>query len=226
MKSSRFFSSIKSTFLIMAAVWGGFLLQAMPFFNTSSWGIIPRYTESWKGIFTAPLMHGGWDHILSNSVPMTVLLLMLFYFYRKIALASLVLIWSLTGAAVWFLARGNSVHIGASGVIYGLVAFIFWNGIFRRDLKSIILLLIVTVLYSGMLYGILPTQPGVSWESHLYGGLVGILVAYFMRGFDVKEYDDIELTEHKPLTEAEKEFYFDKDVFDKSLSERKNEREY
>ncbi len=223
MKSNRLFPAIKNTFFIMAAVWGGFLLQAMPFFNTTAWGIVPRFTESWKGIFTSPLMHGGWDHIISNSAPMIVLLLMLFYFYRKIAWASLILIWVLTGSAVWFLARGNSVHIGASGVIYGLVAFIFWNGIFRRDLKSIILLLIVTILYSGMLYGVLPTQPGVSWESHLYGGLVGILVSYIMRGFDIKEHDDIELVEHKPISEGDKEYYFNRDLFDRRLSEREEE---
>ena len=99
MKSNRLFPAIKNTFFIMAAVWGGFLLQAMPFFNTTAWGIVPRYSESWKGIFTSPLMHGGWDHIISNSAPMIVLLLMLFYFYRKIAWASLILIWVLTGSA-------------------------------------------------------------------------------------------------------------------------------
>jgi membrane associated rhomboid family serine protease len=208
----------------MLAVWLGFLVQAFPFFNTTAWGIIPRYTESLRGILTAPLMHGGWEHILSNSVPMAVLLLMLFYFYRKIAWLSLGLIWILTGVAVWFLARGHSVHIGASGVIYGLVAFVFWNGIFRRDLKSIVLLLIVTVLYSGMLYGILPNQPGVSWESHLYGGLVGILVAYLMRGFDVKEQDDLEFQEPTTLEEGSKEYYFDREIFEKKLEERERSR--
>ncbi|MEP7266961.1 MAG: rhomboid family intramembrane serine protease [Saprospiraceae bacterium] len=220
MKSNRLVSSVRNTFYIMAAIWIGFLFQAFPFFNTTNWGIIPRYTESLKGILTAPLMHGGWEHIISNSVPMAVLLMMLFYFYRKIAWASLVLIWTLTGLAVWFLARGNSVHIGASGVIYGLVAFVFWNGIFRRDLKSIILLLVVIILYSGMLYGILPNQPGVSWESHLYGGLVGILVAYVMRRFDVKEYDDIELQQPAAIDEGQKEYYFDRDIFEKSLKQK------
>ena len=90
-------------------------------------------------------------------------------------------------------------------------------------MKSIILLLIVTILYSGMLYGVLPTQPGVSWESHLYGGLVGILVSYILRGFDIKEHDDIELVEHKPISEGDKEYYFNRDLFDKRLSEREEE---
>ena len=204
----------------MAAIWLGFLLQAMPFFNTSAWGIIPRYTGNLKGILTAPFMHGGWSHILSNSAPMAVLCMMLFYFYRKIAWVSYILIHVLCGFAVWMFARGSTVHIGASGVIYGLVAFIFWNGIFRKDIKSIILLLIVTILYSGMLYGIVPNQPGISWESHLFGGLVGILVAYIMRGYDVKEHDDIEIETPKAISESDKEYYFEKDIFDKALRER------
>ncbi len=220
MKSSRLGFSIRNTLYLLGAMWVGFLFQALPFFYTPNWGIIPRYTQSLKGILTAPFMHGSWSHIISNSAPMAVLSMMLFYFYRKIAWTSYILIHLLCGLAVWALARGSSVHIGASGVIYGLVAFIFWNGIFRKDLKSIILLLVVTVLYSGMLYGIVPNQPGISWESHLFGGIVGIFVAYMMRRYDIKEYDDIEMQTAKPQSEADKEYYFDKDVFDRSLRER------
>ena len=220
MKSGRLSFAVRNTIYIMAAIWGAFVLQQLPFFNTAAWGIIPRYTDNLKGVLTAPLMHGGWSHIVSNSAPMVVLLLMLFYFYRKIAWLSLTLIWVLTGLAVWLFARGTSVHIGASGVIYGLVAFVFWNGIFRRDLKSIVLLLIVTILYSGMLYGVLPNQPGVSWESHLFGGLVGIVVAYLMRGFNVKEDDDLEMHSPASLSEGEKSNYFDQGTFEKTLRER------
>ncbi|MBK6389557.1 MAG: rhomboid family intramembrane serine protease [Saprospiraceae bacterium] len=220
MKSSRIVFSIRNTLFVLGAMWIGFLIQALPFFNTTNWGIIPRYTESLKGILTAPLMHGGWSHILSNSAPMAVLCLMLFYFYRKIAWISFSLIYFLCGLSVWLFARSSAVHIGASGVVYGLVAFIFWNGIFRKDLKSIILLLIVTILYSGMLYGIVPSQPGISWESHLFGGIMGILVAFMMRRFEIREDDDIELQTPKPLSEADKEYYFEKDIFDQKLKER------
>lgn len=224
MKMSRIGYSIRNTLYILAAMWIGFFIQALPFFNTSHWGIIPRFTGSLKGILTAPLMHGDWAHLISNSAPMAVLGMMLFYFYRKIAWMSFGLIYLLCGFAVWMFARGSSVHIGASGVIYGLVAFIFWNGIFRRDLKSIILLLIVTLLYSGMMFGILPNQPGISWESHLFGGLVGILVAYVMRSFSIREEDDLDLDTPKPLDEADKEYYFERDIFEKSLKEKERER--
>lgn len=221
---SRIGYSIRNTIYILLAMWVGFFIQALPFFNTSHWGIIPRYTGSLKGILTAPFMHGDWAHLLSNSAPMAVLGMMLFYFYRKIAWVSYTLIHVLTGTAVWFFARGASVHIGASGVIYGLVAFIFWNGIFRRDLKSIILLMIVTILYSGMMFGVLPNQPGISWESHLYGGLVGIIVAYALRRFSIKEDDDLELDPPQQITEGDKEYYFDRDVFEKTLKEKEDQR--
>lgn len=225
MKQSRVGNSIRNTLLILSAIWIGFFIQNLPFFNTYRWGIIPRYPESLKGIITAPLMHGDWAHLLSNSAPMVVLSMMLFYFYRKIAWVSFILIWILCGLAVWLFARGSSVHIGASGVIYGLVAFIFWNGIFRRDLKSIILLLVVTILYSGMMFGILPNQPGISWESHLFGGIVGIFIAYFMRRFSIREEDDVELESPKPLSEGDKEYYFQRDVFEKTLRERRDRLE-
>jgi hypothetical protein len=75
-----------------------------------------------------------------------------------------------------------------------------------------------------MLYGVIPNQPGISWESHLFGGLVGILVAYIMRGYDIKEHDDIEIQTYKPLSEGDKEYYFDKDVFDKALKDREKQQ--
>jgi len=221
---SRIGNSIRNTLYILAAMWIGFFIQALPFFNTSHWGIIPRYNGSLKGILTAPLMHGDWAHLLSNSAPMAVLGMMLFYFYRKIAWVSYFLIHVFCGLAVWLFARGGAVHIGASGVIYGLVAFIFWNGIFRRDLKSIILLLIIIILYSGMMFGILPNQPGISWESHLFGGLVGILIAYVMRSYSIKEEDDLELETPKRMNEGDKEYYFDRDIFDKTIKEKEERR--
>jgi len=165
-------------------------------------------------------MHGDWAHLISNSAPMAVLGMMLFYFYWKIAWVSYILIYTLCGLAVWLFARGSAVHIGASGVIYGLVAFIFWNGIFRRDLKSIILLLIVTILYSGMMFGILPNQPGISWESHLLGALAGIALAWYYKN-DIEE-DEVP---EPPMEEEEKEYFLRRDAFEVTMAERERDRE-
>ncbi len=134
------------------------------------------------------------------------------------------LIYFLTGTAVWLFARPVS-HIGASGVVYGLVAFIFWNGIFRRSLRSIILAGIVMLLYSGMFMGVLPDQEGISWESHLLGSLVGIFVAYFFKA-DLEEEEEEKATD--PFADertTEKRPYLPVDVFEKTKSQRAWEAE-
>jgi len=93
-----------------------------------------------------------------------------------VGMTSFFMIYIITGFSVWLFGR-SVYHIGASGVVYGLISFIFWSGVFRRNLKSIVLALIVIILYSGYLGGIVPNKEGISWESHLLGGIVGIVVA-------------------------------------------------
>jgi len=145
---------------------------------------------------------------------------MCLFFYRKVAFSSIFLIYLLTGIGVWAFGRAHVFHIGASGVVYGLVSFVFWTGIFRRNLKSVVLALMVTILYSGYFLGILPNQEGISWESHLIGGIVGILVAFLFK-------NSIEIDEHKEdpwLNEDEKPDYFlPRDIFEKTKEERKRE---
>ncbi|MEK7256482.1 MAG: rhomboid family intramembrane serine protease, partial [Bacteroidota bacterium] len=143
-------------------------------------------------------------------------------FYRRVGVRSMIMIYVLTGVAVWLFGR-RVYHIGASGVVYGLVSFVFWSGVFRRSLKSIILALIVTFLYSSYFLGILPNQDGISWESHLLGGLVGIFAAYWYK-------EEIELDEQKqaPSWEAEQppdaKYFLERDVFEKSKAEREQEQ--
>ena len=152
----------------------------------ASYGIFPRETDGLIGIFTSPLIHGSWEHLLSNSAPLFVTTTIIHFFYKRVALSSFFFIYFLTGASVWMFGR-SVYHIGASGVVYGLVSFIFWSGVFRRNIKSIVLALVVLILYSGYLSGILPTQEGISWESHLLGGIVGIIVAYLFKGLIEKD---------------------------------------
>ncbi len=133
------------------------------------------------------------------------------------AWASFVFIYLLTGFSVWLFGR-SVYHIGASGVVYGLVSFIFWSGIFRRNIKSIVLALIVTILYSGYLQGIVPFQEGISWESHLLGGIVGIIVAFLFKGI-------IEQDEEQPDPWAnestDQEYYLARDTFEMTKEERR-----
>ncbi len=188
--------------------------------DPGNWGIFPRRLWGLRGVVTAPLAHGSWEHLISNSVPLFVLTSLSLYFYKRVALRAFWLIYFMTGVAVWLLGR-SVIHIGASGVVYGLVAFIFWNGIFRRSLRSIVLAVIVLMLYSGMFMGILPDQEGISWESHLLGSLSGIFAAFWFR--DELEEEEIEAP---PQWDAEEERYFlPRDAFEKTKAQRAWEAE-
>lgn len=156
------------------------IVQFILFADFGNLGIHPRDTTSLFGILTSPLIHGNWEHLLSNSLPMLILGILLFVIYDRIAIWVWLLNYILTGTLVWLLAR-DSYHIGASGLIYGLASFLFFIGFFRMDIKSIAISSGVAIFYGGMVWGILPIQPGVSWESHLFGGIIGVALAYLFR---------------------------------------------
>lgn len=151
-----------------------FRVDAVPF------GIHPRDLSALPGILFCPLVHGSWEHLLSNTIPLLILGTVLFLIYDKIALKVWWLNYFLTGSLVWLFAR-DSYHIGASGIIYGLASFLLFSGFFRMDIRSIAIASAVAIFYGGMVWGILPIQPGVSWESHLSGGIVGLLLAFLFR---------------------------------------------
>ncbi len=175
-------------------------------------GVYPRDISGLRGILLSPLIHADLRHLLSNTVPLFLLTVTLLAFYPRAGWRAFWLIYLLTGMAVWLFAR-PVYHIGASGVVYGLVAFIFWTGIFRRSLKAIVLTLIVTLLYSGYMAGILPNQEGISWESHLLGGLVGIFVAWWFR--DMVEEDENDGTPEAEDAASHPQYFLPRDTFDR-----------
>lgn len=157
--------------------------------STYRLGILPRNLSGLIGVFTSPLIHGGFSHLISNTAPLIVMGLGIFYFYPKVAYKVFTIIYFGTGILVWIFAR-EVYHIGASGIIYGFVSFLFFSGIFRKDNRSIALALVVVFLYGGLIWGVLPVEKGVSWESHLFGALVGIVPAFIFRKVDPpKKYD-------------------------------------
>jgi membrane associated rhomboid family serine protease len=213
--------SVLALFMLMVH-----LHQSLLDWDPGAFGIMSRRAWGLRGVLTAPLVHGSWEHVFSNIFPLFFLLSLILFFYRKVALSAFLSIYLLTGLAVWLFARPVS-HIGASGVVYGLVAFVFWNGIFRRSVRSIVLAVIVMLLYSGMFMGILPRQEGISWESHLFGGLVGILVSYWFR--DVLEDEEADTpAPYDPFAAermAGKSYFLQQDVFDKTKVQRLAEAE-
>ena len=221
----RFRQSLLLPAILIAIIWLIQIYQAVSGNDLGVYGVYPRKVFGLRGIFFSPLIHSGWSHLISNTPPLFVLSAMILFFYKRVAYTSFFTIYILTGLAVWLFARDNAFHIGASGVIYGLVAFVFWNGIFRRNLKSIVLALIVVFYYGGMFVGIVPGQESnISWESHLLGGVVGILASFWFK-------NQIEIDERKPVYSWEREeaasdtYFLERDAFDKTKEERKREGE-
>jgi len=151
--------------------------------NLAYLGIFPRKISGLIGIITAPFIHADFNHLISNSIPLLLLGLGISYSYptssRKLFLA----VYVLHGLLVWIIAR-QAYHIGASGLVYGFVSFLFFSGIIRRDNRSIALALIVTFLYGGLTWGVLPIKAEISWEAHLFGALIGIVFAFIFRKAD------------------------------------------
>lgn len=148
--------------------------------DLTEYGILPLQPEGLKGIIFSPFIHGNYDHLLSNTIPFLVLSFALFYFYRNLAYRILFLIYILSGLCVWLGGR-DAYHIGASGIVYGLAFFLFFSGVFRKDANLLTIGIIVVFLYGSMFWGIFPIKPGISWESHLWGSMSGVALAWYYR---------------------------------------------
>ena len=161
-------------------MWVVFLSALVFRLDLHEWGVFPRTLDGIIGIFTSPFIHSDLSHITSNTIPFLVVGTGLFYFYKLIAWRVFMMIYLLTGFWVWLAAR-PSFHVGASGLIYGLVCFMFFSGLLRKDTRLLAISLLVTFLYGSMVWGILPVDQTVSWESHLFGSAAGIFAAIYYR---------------------------------------------
>jgi membrane associated rhomboid family serine protease len=215
----KFIKSIQLPIIAVAVLW---IIHLFQFSSDGGLGFLGVYPRSFKGIigiFTSPFIHGSFSHLFSNSAPLFFAGSLIFFFYSKVALRSIFWIYLLTGISVWLFAR-PVYHIGASGVVYGLISFIFWNGVFRRNMKSIVLSLVVTVLYSGYILGIAPNQEGISWESHLFGAIVGAIVSFAYK-VDIED-DEKEIPvvwNDEPV-----KYFLPRDIFLMTKEERRLER--
>jgi len=152
--------------------------------NLNEYGLYPLEAKGILGIFTAPLLHADLSHLFANSIPLLVLGALLFYFYKEMAWMILILLYLITGIWVWTFARGGAAHIGASGVIYGLAAFLFFSGIIRKEPALMVITLLVAFLYGSLIWGIFPEffpHQHISWESHFMGLLAGLVLAIYYR---------------------------------------------
>jgi membrane associated rhomboid family serine protease len=155
-------------------------------------GVFPANVHGLWGILFAPLIHGSWNHLASNSFALLLLGTALLYGYPRAARPVLLFIYFMSGIGVWLFAR-HSYHLGASGLTHGMMFFIFTTGILRGDRLSIALSLIVFFLYGGMVWTIFPQEAGISYESHFFGAAAGVVAAFLFRDRDplppVKTYE-------------------------------------
>jgi membrane associated rhomboid family serine protease len=195
------FESFFIPILFLVVIWIVFGLQFLGFFQ-ECYGIIPHDTNTLKGILFAPIFHADLEHIVNNSAVISVLLFLSFLFYQKITYIILIFGWILSGLFVWMFPYvglfndGNlGCHIGASGLIYVFISFLFFSGIFRRNIQLMAISLLIVYLYGSAFWGIFPqelfstdpTATYISWETHLSGAVVGTGMSYFFKNYGPKK---------------------------------------
>ena len=175
----------------VAVIWLVQLLNWALDVGPDALGVRPREWAGLAGILFAPLLHDGFAHLIANSLPLLVLGTAMLYLYPNASRRVMPAVYLGPGLAVWLFARGG-VHVGASGLVYGLVSYIFVAGLLRRDRRAIATSLLVCFMYGALVWGVLPIQPRVSWETHLAAALIGAALAIVLRRLDLpprKRYD-------------------------------------
>lgn len=190
--NSRYRQSLLLAAAFIAGLWAIELLDRSFDLQLYRFGVYPQTAHGLAGILFAPLIHGSWYHLVSNSFALLLLGTALLYGYPRAAKPVLALVYIGSGIGVWLFARHN-YHFGASGLTHGVMFFIFTTGILRRDKLSVALALIVFLLYGNMVWTIFPQEPNISYESHFFGAVTGVLAAFLFRDRDplpaAKKYD-------------------------------------
>jgi membrane associated rhomboid family serine protease len=206
----KFRISLFISLSFVVVLWLVKIFEEYTLIDLTMLGVYPRKVSGLIGIITSPLIHANFSHLISNSIPLLVLMIFLFYAYTNSSFKVFFSVYFLSNILVWVFAR-EAYHIGASGIVYGLVTFLFFVGVFRRDTKSIGLSLLVIFMYGGLVWGILPTDPTISFEAHLSGAIVGLVAALVWRNADPMpekyewEYENDDEDDDVDMEEFEKE---------------------
>lgn len=209
----RFYISLVFPVIFVLIIWLIFILDQSLDLNLYFSGLFPRKISGLKGILFFPLIHGSLKHLIANTFPLLVLGTGLFYFYRDLSFRVFLISYLITGIGMWLFAR-PSYHIGASGLIYSLAGFLFLSGVLRRHIGLMAVSLIIVFEYGSLVWGIFPLEEKVSWEGHLIGLLVGLVIAIVYRKqgpqrialpWEREDYDDEDDSSDIPWDEFEVE---------------------
>ncbi len=206
----NFTLALKIALVMVGILWTILILDSVFGLGLAGFGLRPRRLDGLIGVFTAPLLHAGFEHLFSNSLPLLVSLTTVLYLYPNSALRVIPFIWLGSGLLGWVIGR-PSIHFGASGFVYGLLAYVFISGMLRLDMRSVAVSVMVWFLYGSMIWGVLPIRPNMSWELHLTGAILGVALAIYYRKWDtvpLKRYpweDDDSVPEWFPQRETKTE---------------------
>ncbi len=175
---NQIFGSSVVPFRLVFIMWLSFSVEFFYHIDLGFLGIFPRTFHGLLGIFFAPMIHGSLGHLISNTFPLLFLGTLLYFFYDRIGGTVFFNCYFITNVLVWLFSPRLSYHIGASGLIYGIGAFLILFGLLRQDFLSLVISLVIVLVYgSAFLYGVFPSDPRISWEAHLFGALTGAATA-------------------------------------------------
>lgn len=163
--------------VMIALQW---LSEIVDFFvdhKLDKYGVRPHQLVGLRGIAFAPFLHAGFGHLIGNTIPFAVLGVLIALGGLRQLLSVTVIVGVISGLGMWVFGSSNQVHIGASGVVFGFLAFLLARGVFAKNIRQILLGVLVAMVYGGMLWGVLPTSSGVSWQGHLFGAIGGVVAA-------------------------------------------------
>lgn len=194
----KLFHSLLYPFLFLFFIWLIKVIEFLGEYNLYEYGVYPRQPDTLlTGVLFMPLLHGDWQHLFSNSIAIGALGFMLVYFYRPLHFKIYFIIYFSSGIFTWLIGR-PSFHIGASGIVYGLVSFLFVSGIIRKHLGLMAVSAITVLSYGSIVWGVFPLVNHISWEGHLGGFISGITLAFLYRKSGPQKLEYIWKSKHIP----------------------------
>lgn len=223
-EKKKFLGSLVIPLIIVALMWLVKIVEASFGIDLGQYGLRPHTVRGLIGILTLPFLHGSWEHLISNSVPILVLGTALYYCYPTLANRVIFIIYLASGLITWCIGDPNSTHIGASALVYGLNLFLIASGFIRGNRMLIVVSLIMVFLYGSFIWGMIPSlaiPQNISWEGHLSGAIIGVLLAVFLRKegpqkemYHWEEEDDDNVTPEDSVTDPSTESTSEKPYWD------------
>ena len=171
----------KWLFVLLGVIWAVQVLNLLSGYSLNGWfGLLPRSFGGLDGILLMPFLHGSIMHAVSNTFAIIALGGLMAVTARHVVLPVSALIIAAGGFGVWMFGK-TAIHVGASGLIFGWFAYLLARGFVEKSLVTVLVAAGVALFYGSMIWGVLPGQPGVSWEAHLFGAAAGVLASFVFR---------------------------------------------